>query len=74
MKAITLKQLYAEIGKAIKNGKGEKRILLSGDDEGNTYHEMFFSVSEVEGNIGYDYQLPFGVTLDDAKKNYVILG
>lgn len=74
MSAITIEQLYQELGRWIAIGKGKKKILLSNDDEGNGYHEMFYMVSGVEGNIGESCQLPYGVKIYDAKKDYVILG
>lgn len=72
--AITIEQLYKITGALVKKGHGKKKILLSSDDEGNSYHEMFFAISEVENCVSEEYQLPYGVTMEVAKKEYVILG
>ena len=39
---ITVMQLYAECVKQINAGNGKRHIMISGDDEGNSYHELFF--------------------------------
>ena len=41
-KGITIMQLYAECVKQINAGNGKRHIMISGDDEGNSYHELFF--------------------------------
>lgn len=74
-KAMTIDQLYTILGKLRRAGLGNKRILLSDDDEGNGYHEMFFGVTPPSEDMFYfGSELPFGVTLEDAMKNYVIVG
>ena len=73
-KALTIKDLHSALETAIMNGYGDKKILLSSDDEGNSYHEMFFAMSMVKDCVSADYQLPYGVNMDKAKKEYVILG
>ena len=46
MSAITIKDLLDECIKQVQKGNGSKKILLSSDDEGNEYHEMFFGFDE----------------------------
>ena len=41
------------IKKAIDAGFGDKKILLSNDDEGNGYHECFFVLTPDIGSFGY---------------------
>ena len=74
MKSVTVAELYHSLESMVKAGKGSKKVLLSSDDEGNSYHEMFYLVSEVEQAVYADYQLPFGVTIEKAKSEYVVLG
>ena len=45
MEIITINQLYAALGSAIKAGHGNKKCYLSTDDEGNDYHPMWFTVT-----------------------------
>lgn len=73
-KALTIKDLHSALETAIMNGYGDKKILLSSDDEGNSYHEMFFGMSIVEECVCSISQLPYGVDMDKAIKKYVILG
>lgn len=73
-KAITVKQLYAELGKLIKQGNGNRKIMLTQDDECNGIHECWFypSIWSAE-EVGY-INLPFGVSAKDVAENYVVLG
>lgn len=40
--AITVDQLLIECLKLKKEGLGQKKILLSSDDEGNEFHGLFY--------------------------------
>ena len=73
---ITVEQLYAELGELIKNGGGKKKILLSQDDEGNGYHQMFYGVTtDLRPFFTGTYPAHlFGVSAGNAIKNYVIIG
>lgn len=72
MEAITINELAKALQKQIQAGNGDKKILLSSDDEGNEYHEMFFMITSVESVGLKEYQIP--VSIDEAVENYVILG
>lgn len=74
--AITIEQLYLECAKQIKAGNGKRHILLSGDDEGNSYHELFFGFSpDLDFSGPYmEGVLPYGVTAEQVKKEYIVLG
>lgn len=77
MNALTIDELYRDLGKLRKQGLGSKRILISQDDEGNGYHELFYSVNpnirEFFTGNRYDPLLPYGVDIDEID-DYVILG
>jgi hypothetical protein len=74
MQALTVDELYKALGQARKDGFGKKKILLSNDDEGNGYHECFFSVATNTEEFGLSYNdLPYGVEPEDLD-NYVIIG
>ncbi len=73
-KGITIMQLYAECVKQINAGNGKRHIMISGDDEGNSYHELFYGFSPCKDAIGDDYMYPFGVTPSQADKEYIVLG
>ena len=70
-KAITVKQLFEACKTQIAKGNGDRHILLSSDDEGNWYHEMFFLFTPIQGK-DIDYALP--VSVENFDKNYLILG
>ena len=73
--AITVNDLYRQLAIARKQGLGDKMIMVSDDDEGNGYHELFDGLFiKMEGLFhGYSATLPYGVSVEDAENNYVIL-
>lgn len=76
MEAMTVRQLMNACANAIKDGYGNHKILISNDDEGNGYHELFYAISPIkEKELEYieNYMLPFGVNKNDLI-NYVTLG
>lgn len=77
--ALTIDELYRDLGKLRKAGLGGKKILISQDDEGNGYHELFYSVTTDIKSFGFGEgwaagMLPYGVSPEDAEEDYVILG
>ena len=42
---MTVKQLYLELAEEIKNGNGDKAIIIADDNEGNGYHGMFYGIT-----------------------------
>ena len=79
-KGITVEQLCNECLKLMTSGNGKRHIMISNDDEGNSYHELFYGFSpnlQNEVNFGDSWaegMLPYGVTATQAKKSYIILG
>ena len=72
---ITVEQLYQCCASEIKNGNGKRHIIISGDDEGNSFHELFYGFSPCKDAIGDDdYLYPYGVTPEQADKEYITLG
>lgn len=76
MEAVTIKRLYELLKEEVKNGRGDKKILLSNDDEGNGYHQMFYGLSTIKEEDAqyYNEYMLSGVSVKDAIKDYVILG
>ena len=50
---LTIDQLIEEAIKAKKKFGGDKFVLVSDDEEGNGYHECYFSFSDAKELIGY---------------------
>lgn len=74
---ITVDMLQRMCKEMSKIGLGDKKILISNDDEGNGYHELFFAFTETDEVLtgrNAEYMLPFGVSHEDAINNYIILG
>lgn len=72
---ITIAVLKRLCEEQIKNGNGNKKILISSDDEGNGFHELFYAFSAVDGIFDGKYppSTPYGV--DDSNiHEYIILG
>ena len=70
---ITIEQLYKECAKQIKAGNGKRHIIISGDDEGNSFHELFYGFSPVTDTFPDESILPYGVTPEQAEKEYITL-
>lgn len=79
MNVITVDELYKALAQARKAGMGSKKVMLSNDDEGNGYHQCFFSVTTDMESFGFDEawavgMLPYSVSPEEAVKDYVIIG
>lgn len=46
--ALTVAGLKKMCDYQIKQGNGDKKILISNDDEGNGFHELFYAFQEVD--------------------------
>ena len=68
---ITIDQLIADALKAKKIYGGDKYVLLSDDEEGNGFHECYYSFSDAKQFAdGGLYCMPFDLNPEDC----VILG
>lgn len=41
---MTVKELYDSLHQEILAGNGDKTILISSDDEGNSYHTLWYTI------------------------------
>jgi len=55
MKPITVKVLKQLCENQIKLGNGDKVIMISQDDEGNSYHYLWYEFSTIEQALAEDY-------------------
>lgn len=70
MMTIKVQDLYYICKNEIEKGNGGKKILISSDDEGNSYHELFYGITdEIDEYKEYIYCVD-----EEDLKNYVILG
>ena len=72
MDNITINELKKLCEEQIKKGNGNKKILISDDDEGNGYHELFYSFMSTKELEKYMFT-SFPVDKEELK-NYIILG
>ena len=73
MKTKTVKELAKECEALIKEGLGDKEILISADDEGNAFHSLFFGFCTNQEDINSIYE--YGLFHDgNDPRNVVILG
>lgn len=70
MKQITVNDLLAMCQAEVRNGNGDKNIVLANDSEGNSYHGMFFGFQPMSKDIA-------SVTYDShtcKKADTIVLG
>lgn len=73
MKAITIKELAELCNSEIGKGNGNKQILISSDDEGNSYHFLWSGFAESKQEFEDAQSFSYG--LEDLDfENYTILG
>lgn len=41
---LTVKELYEELAKAVREGHGDRVLVAADDTEGNSYHGMYYSL------------------------------
>lgn len=70
MKPITVKLLKEFCEQQIDKGNGDKVIMISQDDEGNSYHYLWYQFSTIEQALAEDYIDKRIATKDDT----IILG
>lgn len=82
MKALTVKELYKECEKQMRKGNGNKTIMISSDDEGNSYHYLWYAFTPMEimeepiEFNGKTIECPFEFANEDIakKEDTIILG
>ena len=72
MKQLTIKDLKKLCDDAIKQGLGDKIIVISDDVEGNGYHGLFYGFTQIEESEKEYYQICDSVE-DDIDK-IIVLG
>ena len=69
-KSITVEQLKKYCEEEIKQGNGNKVIMISDDDEGNNFHYLWYSFTEIEDEY-YDININENVA---KREDTIILG
>ena len=63
---MTIDELIAEALKAKKKFGGNKYVLISDDEEGNGYHECYFTFDNAEELSGCHCRIPEDLNLADC--------
>lgn len=82
MKPITVKDLMHECVRQVDKGNGNKVIMISSDDEGNSYHYLWYlftTIEEMEEPIKlkdkeYKYEFEYADENVAKKEDTIILG
>ena len=67
---MTVKQLLKLCQEEVKNGNGDKNIVISDDNEGNGYHGMFYGFTDDVDNFADDIY----DSHTNSSKDTIILG
>lgn len=82
MKPLTINELFNECKKQIVKGNGNKVIMISMDDEGNSYHYLWYSFTDIKefekpikiGEKEYQEDFYFADESVAKKEDTIILG
>lgn len=70
MTPLTIKDIYEECKQLIKDGNGDKVVMISNDDEGNGYHYCWYSFTTATDLVD-DYMIDNNIA---EKKDTMVLG
>lgn len=75
MQQLTVKKLLELCKKEIKQGNGDKLIVISDDNEGNGFHGLFYAFTQVKGKENQDfYKDLLNDTCETDLDNLLLLG
>ena len=73
--AVTVRKLYEDCKRVIKNGGGNKEILITSDDECNSYHALWYTFIDDSSEVSDMLKLTPVDNYDiDNANNIVLLG
>lgn len=74
MKQKTVRDLYEACKKQIEAGNGDKHLVVSGDNEGNSYHGMFYLLTPITEEDKDDYRELICDNNERNLENIIIVG
>ena len=82
MKALTIKDLLNECKRQVAIGNGNKTIMISSDDEGNSYHYLWYAFTPMDvmeepvtfGGKVFEMPFEFADERIAKKEDTIILG
>lgn len=76
MSQLTVKELYTILYKEMTKGNGDKKIVVADDNEGNSFHGLFYGITSDPDDIKENVENSNGI-YDSQEKDLnkiVILG
>ena len=76
MEQMTVRKLYLLLAQEVRNGNGEKAIVVADDNEGNAFHGLFYGITSDLADIKENVENSNGI-YDSREKDLnklVILG
>ncbi len=74
MAQLKLKDLYQACKQLMKEGHGEKFLVVSNDNEGNGFHGLYWTFSAFGDNVGDGIWPMIDDCVEDDPENILILG
>ena len=74
MDQIKLKDLYQACKKLMKEGHGEKSLVVAADNEGNGYHGMFFTLTVITPENADGFRGLIGDNAEANLFNIIVVG
>lgn len=71
---LTVLELWTFCNKQIQNGNWAKKILITTDDEGNWYHNLYYGFTDDYDEIKETQEFCDLWDIRDDLENYVLLG
>jgi len=68
---LTVNALLKECERMVKNGDGNKVVLISNDEEGNGFHTLFYGFNETEDDI--NYYIENGLIYENVDSDKIVL-
>lgn len=61
MKQLTVLDLFKLLEQEVRNGNGNKSIVVSDDNEGNAYHGLFYGITSEPNDIKENIECSNGI-------------
>lgn len=76
MGQLTIKDLYKNLAAEIKKGNGDKFIVVADDNEGNSFHGLFFGITSESSKVRESIEYSNGIydSQEEDLNKLVILG
>ena len=76
MAQLTVKDLYNNLVNEIRKGNGDKFIVVADDNEGNSFHGLFFGITSTVATVAEAIEYSNGVydSVEKDPNKIVILG